>query len=46
MEQSFGDASAYSIERQIEFEFKKPATPTTASLPEDVPTDLDPLPVD
>lgn len=43
MEQSFGDASAYSIERQIEFEFKKPATPTTVSAPEDVPTDLDPV---
>lgn len=43
MEQTFAPATAYQIERQIEFEFKKPATPTQPMAPEDVPVDVEGL---
>lgn len=42
VEQILGLASAFQVERRVEVEFKKPAIPTTAVDPEDVPTEVDP----
>lgn len=41
VEQAIGSAVAFTVERRIEVEFKKPAIPTTAPTAEDVPLDFD-----
>lgn len=38
-----GSASAFSVERRVEIQFKKPSVPTTAPTEQDVPSNVDEL---